>query len=380
MERFETWVFDQALPLWSTEGFEGDLGFSETLSLAGRRQSVGFRRSRVHARQIYVFCHAYELGYEPGLDIARAGVEFLLKNGWAPKTGGWVVSMGEAGGIVNAELDLYEQAFVIFALSWWGRVSGDARAPLWIAKTLNVIDTQFGVEGTLGYRSRVPDLGGRLQNPHMHLLEALLTLYEFNPSQDVETRIRSLLSVLGHYLYDPDTQSLAEFYTDDWQRVSFEDGQKIEPGHHFEWCWLLSQADRLLRTDHRVIAKALFDFAEQHGVRPDNHLIFDGLNDIGTVIDDGHRSWPQTERLKALIAMHEFQGVDTLERINNVVETLMQRYLLPAPSGAWIDHLNFDGSSRSKKVPASTFYHLFLSFAELKRYATQFSRQSQNVF
>ena len=379
LAKFERWIFNDALPLWSTEGYEGELGFSETLSLEGRRRPVGFKRARVHARQIYVFCHAYELGYEPGLEIARAGVAFLLKNGWAPKTGGWVVSMGETGGVVNEELDLYEQAFVIFALSWWFKVSGDASVLEWIEKTLLVVDEQFAAEDAPGYRSRVPDKGGRLQNPHMHLLEALLTYYEVHPSTGTERRLLDLLSVFETCLFDPQTNTLAETFTDSWQRASFADGQKIEPGHHFEWCWLLLNADRILGTNYRRQARALFDFAEAHGVRDDTHLIYDGLDDQGHVIDDAHRSWPQTERLKALIAMHEFFDEDTLERVTIVVDTLMLRYLSPAPRGAWIDHLTADGSPCVEKVPASTFYHIFLSFAELKRYSTKLATQPQKV-
>lgn len=380
LSELETWVFDDALPLWSSEGFEGEYGFTETLSLEGRRRSVGFKRSRVHARQIYVFSHAYELGYEPGLEIARAGVNFLTQNGWAPETGGWVVSMGETGGLVDVELDLYEQAFVIFALSWWFKISGDVAALSWIEKTLAVIDQQFAVEGALGYRSRVPDKGGRLQNPHMHLLEALLTLYEVQPSAATKHRIFDLLRVFNDCLYDPKTNTLAETFTDDWQRIAFEEGQKIEPGHHYEWCWLLLNADRILGTDHQEQVKALFTFAETHGLREGTNLIFDGLDDRGSAIDGGHRSWPQTERLKALIAMHEYLEIDTLDQISSVVDTLMHHYLVPAPNGAWIDHLNADGSPRSDKVPASTLYHIFLSYSELKRYAAQLEVQTEVEF
>lgn len=379
LAKIERWIFDEALPLWGSEGFEGHFGFSEALDLNGCRKNFGFKRSRVHARQIYVFSHAHELGYEPGLEKARAGVSFLLEHGWSPETGGWVVSMGETGGIVNGELDLYEQAFVIFALSWWFRVSGDASVLPWIERTLSVIDEQFKAPSGIGYRSRVPDLGGRLQNPHMHLLEALLVYYEQRPTEALKQRIHALLAVFEERLFDPQTSTLAEMFDDDWTRKSFADGQKIEPGHHFEWCWLLSNADRLLGTNYSQHVHALFGFAERYGVRADTHLIYDGLDDRGAVIDNGHRSWPQTERLKALIAMHESHDVHTVDQMSFVVETLFQYYLSPAPSGAWIDHVNFDGSSRSDKVPASTFYHIFLSFAELKRYAAKLAAEPQTV-
>src|SRR5688572_315767 len=86
--RMKDWLFLEALPFWSTVGVDGNRGFVEALDLDGKPKAVGFKRTRVHARQIYVFSHAYTLDFDPGLRTAQNGLDFLIAHGWL-KSGGW---------------------------------------------------------------------------------------------------------------------------------------------------------------------------------------------------------------------------------------------------------------------------------------------------
>lgn len=370
IERARCWLFDDALPLWSEIGVDTGRGFVEALALDGTVLRPGFKRSRVHARQIYVFSHAATLGFAPGLAAAREGVNFLLANGWTAD-GGWAVSMGEAGGIVASELDLYDQAFVILALAWWLRASGDETVLPWIDRTLAMIDTRFVCDGRQGYISFLPDKGEALQNPHMHLLEALLALYEVRPSPVLHARIAGLVELFDTRLFDPQTGTLAEYFTPDWKRQPGVRGRIVEPGHHYEWYWLLRHAQRTVGLGNSAAAEALFVFAEKYGVEPETGLIYDELLDDGQIHSADHRSWPQTERLKALLARAEFDGTVDADAFATNIRALFDRYLAPAPRGTWIDHLTQDGTPRVAKIPASTLYHIFLAIAELLRCAPQ---------
>lgn len=364
--RMRDWVFHEALPFWSTTGVDGDRGFVEALDLHGRPKSVGFKRVRVHARQIYVFSHAYALGFDPGLEAANNGLEFLLTNGWRDK-GGWVVSMGEAGGIVNPELDLYDQAFVLLAFAWWTKASGHDDLLPWIEQTLQAIDAQFGRPDGEGWKSRVPDDRRVLQNPHMHLFEALLAVYAVYPTAGVALRLTQLALLFEKHLFDPETGTIAEYYDADWNRVRESAGYIVEPGHLFEWYWLLRHAEWIVGINVREVAERLFAFAQQHGIDERTGLIHDELMSDGSVRSDRHRSWAQTERLKALLARAEFEGILDKDCVETVLRVLLEQYLAPAPSGCWIDHLDADGRPCVSAIPASTLYHLFLATAELMR-------------
>jgi mannose/cellobiose epimerase-like protein (N-acyl-D-glucosamine 2-epimerase family) len=117
-DRYAAWMRDATLPFWADTGRSSNGGVVERLTLAGMPERPGFKRVRVHARQAYVFSRAHLIG-QPDIEGAtRAVLDFLTahgRNAW----GGWVEKMGEGGGVVDDDVDLYDQAFVLLALSWW---------------------------------------------------------------------------------------------------------------------------------------------------------------------------------------------------------------------------------------------------------------------
>ncbi len=365
--RFETWMRDQALPFWSETGLAPDGGAVERLTLAGQPDRPGFKRVRVHARQLYVFSHAHVLGVPGMLEAAREVHGFLMAHGRS-EDGGWVVKMGEAGGCVDPERDLYDQAFVILALAWWARASGET-APITEARhTLAEIDELFARPDGRGYLSRLPDQGEALQNPHMHLLEALLALHAVDPEGPASARITRLRALFDEVLLDAETGTLGERFDMNWAP---RPDDAIEPGHHYEWFWLLHMAERAGFGTAEPAATRLWDFAERHGVLPGSALIHDGLDRSGARLSAAHRSWPQTERLKALAVRAEISGrPETEAAISAALEALWRHYIAPATPGGWVDHIGADLQPKVEYVPASTLYHLFLAYAELRRCAT----------
>ncbi|WP_312796331.1 AGE family epimerase/isomerase [Tianweitania sp.] len=366
--RFKTWMLDLALPFWSTTGLSPDGGVVECLSLDGRPARPGFKRVRVHARQIYVFSHAHILGVPDMLPAARHGVDFLLRHG-RDHAGGWVVKMGEAGGVVDSEVDLYDQAFVILALVWWHKASGEHEALALARDTLAMIETRFARADGQGFLCRLPDRGGQLQNPHMHMLESVLALHEVMPTEQSDRVIRMLLRLFETHLFDAETGTLGEHFDQNWHAPADETGDRLEPGHHYEWVWLLHRARQLGYAVEPSIPACLLAFAETYGLAPGSALIHDEVARDGRILASGHRSWPQTERIKALITRGETTGQWPHPDIFQALDALWTHYIAPAPQGGWIDHITAEGKACVSAVPASTLYHLFLAYAELDRTA-----------
>jgi len=369
--RFATWMRDEALPLWSRAGLCPDGGVVERMSLAGAPERPGFKRVRVHARQLYVFAHAHCLGIPGMIEAAGAAAQFLIDHGRGDD-GGWVVAMGERGGVVDGEQDLYDQAFVILALAWWGKASGDARAIALARETLAMIEARFARDDGRGFLARLPDRGTAHQNPHMHLFEAVLALHAIAPDEASEAACARLRRHFDDCLFDAATGTLGEHFTMDWQPAEGAAGQLVEPGHHYEWAWLLAMAERQGFGVAESAATRLFTFAEAHGLVADDAgriLIYDGVDRGGAVVDAAHRSWPQTERLKALAVRGEQSGAPDYAGIAGALEALWHYYLAPAPAGCWIDHIDAARMPKASAVPASTLYHLFLAHAELVRCA-----------
>jgi mannose-6-phosphate isomerase len=53
----------------------------------------------------------------------------------------------------------------------------------------------------------------------------------------------------------PETGSLREFFDGDWNPLASDEGRIVEPGHQFEWAWLLNGWASIIG-DNRYIEKA----------------------------------------------------------------------------------------------------------------------------
>jgi mannose/cellobiose epimerase-like protein (N-acyl-D-glucosamine 2-epimerase family) len=158
-----------------------------------------------------------------------------------------------------------------------------------------------------------------------------------------------------------DGRTLGEYFAADWSR----DAGALEPGHHFEWAWILAQYQRFSGDNVEQEAAALVDFAEAHGVDAALGMAFDTFDASGAPLQRTSRAWPNTERIKGHLALFELTGRDPRPAVASASRLLLDRYLLPY--GAWIDRLNEQGEPAPGPAPASTFYHVFLAFAEVLR-------------
>ena len=148
----------------------------EQLTLDGEPDLTVPKRMRVQARQIYVYSHGAMLGWRgPALETARVGFDFLTRHYWHEE-GGWMFAVSRDGQPLEPRREAYEQAFGVMALAWYYRASGEEQALAWVDRTLEFLDTRLGDAVYGGYREALPDSLPRRQNPHMHLLEALLVL------------------------------------------------------------------------------------------------------------------------------------------------------------------------------------------------------------
>jgi len=75
----KAWMIDDALPFWSTRGFDRSSGlFEERLDFSGRPILEAPRRLMVQCRQLYVFSHATLLGWFEARELVEQGFAALI--------------------------------------------------------------------------------------------------------------------------------------------------------------------------------------------------------------------------------------------------------------------------------------------------------------
>jgi len=366
------WMFRDALPFWAARGVDREHGgFLEDLNPDGSPAATPFKRVRVMARQTYVFSHAALLGWSEGERLSRLGYEFLLSNCRLPG-GGYAKTLTRAGSVVDATPDLYDLAFVLFAFAWRYRVSRDAEALKYAHAALDFIQNNMRAPNG-GFWSALPSSGPLLQNPHMHLTEACIAAFDASGDQRFLDQANELVSLLRTRLFDGRT--LGERFSEQWLR---QPNDALEPGHHFEWPWILAQHQRLTGANHAAEAAALLAFGETAGVDPSSQAVFDAVSEEGSPLRRSSRAWTNTERIKGWLGMFEMSGRDPRVQVRGSLDLLFNRYFAHSLPGAWVDQFDGVGAPTVQAVPASIVYHLFLAFSEVLRLEPKLSALPQS--
>jgi mannose/cellobiose epimerase-like protein (N-acyl-D-glucosamine 2-epimerase family) len=366
---FRAWLFDCALPFWTHVSLDTQgPGFCEHLALDGRPAKVAYKRLRVQARQIYVFSQAHLLGWQRGAELAARGYGFI-KTSSLRLNGEWAKTLRRDGSVLDPTVDLYDLAFVLFSLAWFARATGDVEALALARRTLAWTEQNM-THTSGGYKNSSPALPGpRLQNPHMHLLEAALALYESSGERAYARCALNILQLFRAHFKDASSGAIGEYYTEQFLSSPEAEGEHVEPGHLYEWVWLLDQAQKLLGVDARQDQLAVYEFAERHGVHTDSVSVIDTISRSGAPIRTSRRLWPQTEAIKAHCVMLRAGQPTCAQRVVDGVRHLLTTHLSECPPGAWRDSFTELGIANSGKIPASSLYHVMTAYSEVDRLA-----------
>lgn len=368
--RWWTWFRDDALPLWRQRGFaQAPCLAVERLDLASRPDRAAPLRVRTQARQIYTFAHAAQLGVDDeGATLVAPVLEALARHAYAPDGApGWVHVLHPDGTIADATRDLYDHAFVLLMLGHAHAARVNPMAKAWLERTLQDVDRLFHAPHG-GYAETAAGTLPRRQNPHMHLFEALLALFEQSGDSRFLARAGELYGLFRTRFVDEATGSLREHFALDWGLLPNGRSDVLEPGHHMEWVWLLRRYERLTGRPVEPLASALLARGERLGLHPRSQgFVVDETDGRGHVRADSRRLWSQTEYLKALVVQGRATADPALyARAATLTERLFQTYLAGVPAGAWRDRFTVAGELAVDHVPASTLYHLFGVLAELE--------------
>nr|BFD39352.1 AGE family epimerase/isomerase [Pseudomonas sp. FFPRI_1] len=349
------------VPLWLGPGWNPQLALPYE-ALDGEHQPLPPQRYRAMAcaRQLYVFS---QLIGDPAAPFAaeRAAALFrsLQRHFHDAEHGGWFYSIDAQAAPLDRRKDLYTHAFIIFACAhYWDKV----REPL-VESVLNaaleVVSQRFASADRLYEASLEQDwspLGsGPLQNPLMHLAEAFLATLAVREDAQVQADLLGLCEAMQDNFIEPDQGLMLEKplgAVDNW----------FEPGHQFEWFFLL-QSSALLRGSplHASLERA-FAYTEQQGVAPHSGAVVAMLTLPPTQppLDATQRIWAQAEYLRALTLRPHSQ-----EALQRQLLALKTHFL---HDRGWNECLDASGAVSRRDMPSTTPYHLLTCYHGLAQY------------
>lgn len=365
------------VPKWHEAFFDPYAGlFYERVNRNFKPLSVGYRRLLTQCRLLAVFSDA--LSRRP--QLAYAGLwpdtldevfEGIVTHFHVTETGGWRFSVDEDRNPLDNNYDLYGHAFVIFALSHYYRASQNDDARVLAAKTASFITNHFRAPGYKGFAEALDDSLRPLDRPrrhesHMHLLEACLFAADTWDDPVYARMADDIVDLFTRYFYNSDAQMLSEYFDADLNPQTDKGHIICEPGHYYEWIWLLKKhaargGDAMA---YDVLCLHLLDWANKHGWDQEFGGIYDELDPDGAVLVDTKRIWPFTEALKANVLMLDSVSdkIDLKENIARMVAVFNEQYM--DERGFWTEWLTRDLQSATDYMPGTTPYHVYFGIME----------------
>lgn len=357
IDEARTWLWN-TLDVWSNKAWDEKRGgFVEQLALDGTPDLNADRRLRVHARQIFAFAEAIELGW-PGAEKARELVEKgldYLDSRLRHSAGGWVKKIDADGRPIDDRRDLYDHAFIILAGATAFKTTASTRALKIADDAIAFIDSEMKDQQQGGWVETLPPGLPRRANPHMHLLEAMMGYHDATGCKDALARAHEVVRLFETRFFNPGTDIMAEAFNQDWKVVTAHNDTVFEPGHHYEWAALLWQFQQLTGHDTQSWRQRLIRRADQSGRNPHTGFALNEVRADGGITDSSSRLWHQLEMFRAHL-MHP--SVSQIVRTETLLDQIFDTYLRPGPRGVWVDEIDNSGRPISDLVPASMLYHM----------------------
>jgi mannose-6-phosphate isomerase len=262
----------------------------------------------------------------------------------------------------------YDQAFGLLAFNLGATLGAEWRAERERqAHDLLQAVLKHTRRSTGGFENGVPTSLPLESNPHMHLFEATLAGCEVCAESSLWKSLSDEIAEFAMAHFFDANGLLHEFFDEDWKFTAGLPGRIVEPGHQYEWAWLLMRWAGDRHPKARATAMRMIDATEAQGVR--DGLALQQVLDDFSPHDPSARLWPQTERLKAAALAARLTGEAKYFAMTVSASQGVLRYLdCPIP-GLWYDRIDAHGNVVDEPAPASTFYHLVAAVAEINALA-----------
>lgn len=362
------------LPFWKAlrdeenGGYYGYMDFDLNLNKKAEKGCI------LNSRILWFFSEAAIVLKDDGLiPYARHAYDFLREKCLDREYGGVYWSLTYDGKPLDDTKHTYNQAFVIYALSAYYRLTGDEEA-LNLARELFVLIEKkctdqggwleaFSRDFQPASNEKLSENGvmaGRTMNTLLHVFEGYAGLYQAAHDPQVARAMGRILEIYKDKVYNPVLHRQEVFFDKDYNSLI----DLTSYGHDIESSWLMDWGTALLEDE--AVKRTVFQIDSDLS----DHILKTALMEDGSVVNecekgvvDAHRIWwVQAEAVLGFVnawGKHP-QRTEYRDAAARVWRYIQARVVDRRPVGEWFWRLNADGSpDRGKPVvePWKCPYH-----------------------
>jgi cellobiose epimerase len=334
-------------------GFVGRIDENNQIHAAAPRGAV------LNTRILWTYSAVYRQTLNPlHLELAGRAFFYVRKFITDREKGGLFWSVDHEGKMLDSHKQIYAQAFGIYAMSEYYRVTKDSEALRLAQDWYRLIEEHGFDAGSGGYidafardwtaiddmrLSAKDENASKTMNTHLHVVEAYANLFEVWPAPELKNRIIELLKIFDGKIINKSSWHLTLFFNKEWK----PDDAVISYGHDIEAAWLLLSCAESIRDEESIRTAKMnalkITDAAMEGLDADGGLWYEYDQKRNELIMEKHW-WPQAEALIGFCNAWQLSRNDKYK--NALIQNwlFIKNHILDRKQGEW-----FWGIDKDKK-------------------------------
>jgi mannobiose 2-epimerase len=364
------------LPFWNKTVDEENGGFLGRILNDGKIIKDSPKSAVLNTRILWTYSAVYsKFKEEKYLELAKRAYEYIKEYFRDCEKGGIYWMLDYKGKPINDKKQIYAQAFCIYSLVEYYKISGNQNALKWAIEIFELIEKHSLDPKYPGYfeacdREWKPTEDVRLSdkdqnekktmNTHLHVLEGYANLLDIWKNERLKKQLKLLINIFLDEIIDPKTGHFNLFFDEFWNLKS----NIFSYGHDIEGSWLLCEASEIL--DNKDLLKKAKKFALQtantvltEGIDSDGALMHEGKRDA--VTDTDKHWWPQAEAMVGFLNAFQTSGEKKFFEASCNCWNFIKNHIIDGKNGEWFFRVNKKGTpylrEEDKLGPWKAPYH-----------------------
>jgi mannobiose 2-epimerase len=344
-------LHDVILPFWRKKTIDHEMaGFYGQVNNDLSVEKHAEKGLVLNARILWMFSAVYrKLKNAEDLGLAQRAYSYINEYFFDPEFGGYYWSLSPTGTPHETKKQIYAQAFVIYALSEYFKVTRDQTILQKAIDLFQLIEKHSFDNIKNGYieaRSREwAEMGDirlsakdmnekKSMNTHLHVLEAYANLYLVWKDPHLKKQLENLILIFSDIIIDQNDNHQILFFDDDWNSKS----SIISFGHDIETSWLLHEA--ALISENRKLIDLISERslkmveAVKAGISPKGALYYENDRQ-GKHVELEIEWWAQAEAVVGFLNAYMLKKDPELLEIALRVTQFIEDFVVDKKYGEW---------------------------------------------
>jgi mannobiose 2-epimerase len=375
-DKVERELFGNIVPFWlSKTKDEQNSGFYGRISNDLHPVTDAPKSLILNTRILWAFSNLYR--YKPQkayLDMADKAYEFIRNYLLDTVYNGFFWMVDFKGNVLEDVKKMYGQAFSIYALSEYYRVTKKEPVLKKAIEIFHLIESNNFDKVNGGYfeaSSRnwqidrsislsTVDLNEvKSMNTHLHLMEAYSNLFDVWPDDTLREKLQGLIHNHINHIIDPRTKHFKLFFGEDWSSKS----TNVSFGHDIEGSWLLCEAVEKIKDNYlkEKVQKTALDMVEAVMAEGfDNKNALSGEKDENGRVHRPLEWWQQAEAFVGFINAFQISEKHIYMEWALKIWDVIEKFIIDKKYGEWFFGINAAGNFDASRYKVSEWkgpYH-----------------------